>query len=178
MLGLRKRTRQFFRALFAKMTSVDLVFVRKHLNDTEQCLFFDMNETVQKHCVNVALTVLDLLDDAIVNDYAVVLKAALLHDIGKTRGNFNVLDQVSYVLVRKFSRQLARKLAKRGRGTWLDRVQNAFYVQVHHAELGANIACKAGLGEDLIFLLRNHHSPDQANVSQELAILIQADEAN
>ena len=51
-----KRIRQFWRAIKAKLTVEDKVFIDKYLNDEEQKLFFAMRVYDQRHVLNVAYT--------------------------------------------------------------------------------------------------------------------------
>lgn len=191
-----KRTRQFVRALTAKMEPADHALVSRCLNKTEQNLFYQMDVAIQQHCVSVARTLEELLAgragvdnsawQAAVQwsachagvDRTLLFKAALLHDIGKLNGRFTVMDRVWYVLVRKVSRRLARRIAKKGYGSWLARLRNAFYIHIHHGELGAALAVQKSYPERLVLLIRRHHDPERPDDSVELILLRQADELN
>lgn len=188
MSSLIKRTRQFLRALGAKITPSDLVIVQQYLNPSEQSLFLNTDPAIQKHCVNTALTILNMPVERTGSNRSVLIKATLLHDIGKTRGSINLWDRVFYVLVKKVSGPWVHKLASpapgpgpgstHGHGSPLARFRNAFYVHLHHPELGAELAEKAGLDENIVYLLRYHHNIAKAASSQELAVLMKADELN
>lgn len=178
MMSIRKRSRQFFRALRARMTPADLKMIEENLNELEKKLFFAMDTAVQKHCVNVAATALDLARNDEGINLSLLIKAALLHDIGKTNGHITLMDRVWYVLVKKISRRLADKLARPGTHGMLARLRNSFYIHIHHAEIGASMAQKAGLGEEMAFLLHHHHDHSKTGSFHELKILHQADELN
>lgn len=188
MSSLIKRTRQFLRAVSTKITPSDLVVVKQYLNQSEQILFFNMDPAIQKHCVNTALTILNMPVERTGPNRPVLIKAALLHDIGKIRGSINLWDRVCYVLVKKCSGKLVYKLASPSTGTGnvnshrhgspLARFRNALYVHLHHPELGAELAAKAGLDENIVYLLRHHHDIAKATSSKELAALMKADELN
>ena len=51
-----KRIRQFWRAIKAKMTVEDKVFIDKYLNDEEQNYFCPLRVYDQRHVLNVAYT--------------------------------------------------------------------------------------------------------------------------
>jgi putative nucleotidyltransferase with HDIG domain len=180
-----RRTRQLWRALTAKMTAADHTLVSRYLNKTEKNLFFQMDVAVQKHCVNVAYTLEELLAIQANTpgvppgpDTTLLYKAALLHDIGKITGRFTVLDRIWFVLVRKVSRRLANRIAKKGCGGWLTRLRNAFYIHIHHGALGSDLARQNGFPDELIMLIRHHHDRGHPDDSSELKLLRQADELN
>lgn len=177
MNKITKRTRQFLRALTAKMKPADHALVHCWLDKTEELLFYDMDVAIQLHSINVARTLEKLLAGETV-DKSLLFRAALLHDIGKVKGQFTVLDRVWYVLVRKVSRRLVRKIAKKGSSSWLGKLRNAFYIHIYHGELGAQLVLREGLCGELADLIRHHHDPARQSDSLELSLLRQADELN
>lgn len=187
MKNIFKRTRQFWRALTAKMTTADQALVSRYLTGTEQTLFYQMDVAIQRHCINVAYTLEKLVTDRVMADIpdgkpdvdqALLIKAALLHDIGKINGQFTIMDRVWFVLVRKISRRLAKRIAKKGDGSWPARLRNAFYIHVHHSQQGAELAIQSGLPDEVVCLIRHHHDPQQPGDSHELRLLRRADELN
>lgn len=175
---IKKRAIQFLKALFAKMDSADHDIVNNNLNDLEKTLFYQMDMPIQKHCVNVARTVITMAIDDHQLDQKLLIRASLLHDIGKMGNNLTLLDRILFVLIHKLSDRLAIRIAKQGRGNPLARLRNGFYVHCYHGEIGANLADKLGLDEKLRFLLNNHHDKTIAENSAELSILMKADEIN
>jgi putative nucleotidyltransferase with HDIG domain len=175
---LIKRTRQFFRAVFSTMEDTDHAFVQQILSNTEKQLFYSMNNAVQKHCVNVARIAQDLLKDRPEINHNLVLRVALLHDLGKSADNIALMDRVLYVLACKLTPSLVYKLAKPGVSGICANLRNSFFVHVNHEEFGATIAQKACLDDNFIYLVRNHHNQTEAAISPELAVLLKADELN
>jgi len=173
-----RRSRQFFRAIFSKMEPVDHAFVSQHLNEVEKQLFYNMDRAVQKHCVNVARTAMQMAESASEMNLPLLTKGALLHDIGKTRGSLTIIDRVIYVILHKISPRLVETMAQPRAGLLLARFRNSFHVHLTHGATGAVIARETGLNEDLIYLLKNHHNKKLANSSRELLTLFQADEVN
>jgi len=175
---VKKRCRQFFRALFCKMGPADRDIVRKYLDSKEELLFNRMDTAIQKHCVNVAVSVLELSSTRPVSDLQVAVKAALLHDIGKSCGRYSVWDRVWFVLIRTTAPGLAGFLAKSGRSSCPERLGNAFYIHTNHQQIGASLTEQAGLEEKITFLVRNHHDKSLSADCEELELLIRADELN
>ncbi len=178
MVKIIRRCRQLFRALFAKMEPKDHAVVDRYLNEIEKLLFYRMQPAVQKHCVNVAETVSVIAGARPDLDHSLLMKAALLHDIGKSGLKISLTDRIWYVLVRKFSSGLAQKLARPGKSPLMSRLRNAFYIHLNHGKIGASMAQNAGLSEELVFFVRNHHNTNLISGSEELEILIRADELN
>lgn len=178
MNTLVKRSRQFLRALFSKMEPVDHNFVRQHLNEVEIKLFYNMDLAVQKHCVNVARTVIQMAASNRELNLQLLIKAALIHDAGKTKGSLTIVDRVIYVIISKISPRLAQTLARSAEGRLPGRFRKTFHVHITHGETGAALARENGLGEELVYLLRNHHNKKLIHSSRELLTLFQADEIN
>jgi hypothetical protein len=106
-----------------------------------------------------------------------LLAAALLHDAGKSvaqGARVRLWHRVAVVLIRVFWPSLLGRLAKDERGSW----HQPFYVQVHHAAIGAEAARQAGCSAITVGLIRHHEdAPDQA-LDPLLAALQAADSEN
>lgn len=186
MKTIIKRCRQFARALMAQLTPADQALIRQILNKSEQNLFYQMDTAIQQHSVNVANTIAELLTRKAEFDAAgqadidteLLFKAALLHDIGKSNGEFTIMDRVWYVIIRKASGRLAKRIAQKGHAGWLARLRNAFYIHTYHGEIGCELARRHGFPEQLVALISHHHNPQHSTDSLELKLLRQADELN
>ena len=98
-----KRIRQFWRAIKAKLTVEDEVFIDKYLNDEEQKLFFAMQVYDQRHVLNVAHTAKKIIEQNQYEniDYNLLIRACLLHDVGRTAKDICLMDKVTSVLLGK-----------------------------------------------------------------------------
>lgn len=113
-----------------------------------------------------------------------LLAAALLHDVGKTghqTGRLRLWHRVAVVLMHAFWPGLLERLgqerpASSGKSRWVWR--QPFFVQLHHAAIGAELALKAGCSPQTVELIRRHE--DLANPADDplLAALQAADSAN
>lgn len=180
------RVKQFWRALRAKITDSDRVFISKYLNAKEQGLFFAMQIFDQRHALNVAYTAkLIQKEQSIKNiDEFLLIKACLLHDIARTKKDICLGDKVINVLITKFASQKsknwaenAKYLSKIKQKSFWQRRKYALYLYYYHAQIGADMLAEIGL-DKVSQIVRYHHANLKSNISQELKILRQADNLN
>ncbi len=107
-----KRVKQFYKALTAGFDFADALYVRAVLDEQEALLFFQMGPLERKHAVNVAKTA-ERLTAGVKRpiDRQLLLKAALLHDIGKVEGSMALWHKVACVLLDKISPLRAKAMA-------------------------------------------------------------------
>ena len=97
-----------------------------------------------------------------------LLAAALLHDAGKTgsaAGRLRLGHRVAMVLLGAL-------------GVRQPCCRAAFFVQAHHAEIGAELALQAGCSQATAELIRHHENRCEAAQDPRLAALQAADAAN
>lgn len=165
-----KRSKQFFKALFAEVTAEDGKYISAHLNSAEQKLFFAMSIADQCHSLHTAYTIERLIiEDKKGVDREFLIRCALLHDIGRVKGDLNIFGKVFAVLVVTFAPNFADKLERRG--------NRAIYIYRHHAEIGARKLQNLNLFRESKIIAR-HHSPPQTDDPKELKLLRLADEEN
>jgi putative nucleotidyltransferase with HDIG domain len=106
-----------------------------------------------------------------------LLAAALLHDVGKSvaqGARVGLWHRVAVVLLRAFWPSLLVRLAKDGGASW----RRSFFVQVHHAAIGAEAAAQAGCSEITAGLIRHHEDSPNQVPDPLLAALQAADSEN
>lgn len=158
------------------MEPADYELVEAFLDQKEKKLFYQMDPPVQKHCVNVTREILATANSPI--DNGILTRAALLHDIGKLGGSFNLIDRILYVLLTRVSVRLTRRLSSAYRQGFLGSMRYAFYIHLNHEAIGAELAEKNGISKDIVYLIANHHNQLMARDSAELSALLAADELN
>lgn len=168
-----QRVRQFYRAITAQVTAADRVWVEDVLPAAAKPLFYAMHPADQYHALNVAKTAMRLWEEAPAGDRALLLRAALLHDVGRVQGDMDIMGKVLAVLVKHFSPDKARQLAEANAG-WLGHV---LYVYYRHPEIGALKLEEIGMNEEAA-IIRCHHRKKMENDPPELAFLQAADELN
>lgn len=137
------RIKQFYRGLFARVTPEDQQFLRRHLNDREIFLFRRLRVGEQRHCLNIAYDCLSVKK----ND-TTLIKAALLHDVGKIESNLTLANKSLVVLIIKLN--VPEKLLPKF-------LHKALYYKIHHPKLGAEFLKEIGTEAPVIFLTRYHH---------------------
>jgi putative nucleotidyltransferase with HDIG domain len=171
------RVKQVIAAITAKITAADRAFIAKYLTDSEQVLYWKMNVPDQRHALNVAYTALDFPETGEV-DELLLIRSALLHDVGKIRGDVSTLDKIITVLAHKLAPHWAYEWGRPGRGNRFDNIRHAFYIYYHHAERSAEMLLAAGTTGILINIVRRHHELPDAGEPAELALLRKADNKN
>ena len=147
------RIKQFLWAVTAKITVKDQMFIKKNLNETEQKLFFKLKTLDQKHCIRVAYKAIQLCKDKNIDDKRLI-KAALLHDIGKTECSLRIIDKSFLVILDKISKGKLKKFKN------IKKV-NIYY---NHAEIGYEILKKYNYDKKFLELIKNHHMPKKTEM--------------
>ncbi|HNS50499.1 MAG TPA: HDIG domain-containing protein [Anaerolineae bacterium] len=106
-----------------------------------------------------------------------LLSAALLHDVGKTasqEGRLGLRHRVLMVLVRAVAPGMVERLGTEGGGAW----RRVFFVQRHHADLGAELALASGCSQVTAALIGRHEQAPAPGDDPRLTALRAADAAN
>ena len=82
-----------------------------------------------------------------------LLKAALLHDAGKSLAHPTVFVRIARVLLELLCPAGWRRLSSH---CYEHHWRYPFYVMAHHAELGAELARESGAGPRVVEIIRNH----------------------
>ena len=151
------------------MNYEDIKFINIYLDEFEKNIFFKLKKNEQKHSVRVAkLVILIFREKSEYNKIKLdrVVKAALLHDIGKSLKKINVIQKVFMVLANKRFSESMRKL---DRFEFIDSYYN-------HADLSYNMVKDHIKDKSLLFLIKNHHSSIEGDA--ELDLLRYCDDKN
>ncbi len=169
------RVRQFVRAMTAHIIEEDRAYVASVLPQNALPLFYAMHRADQRHALNVARTAMELVDalelqERMQVDRALLERSALLHDVGRRKGDLDILGKVLCVLLVHFFPERSRRWAEDGTSAML-------HVYYHHPQIGAELLRGIGLFEEADIIER-HHEPAKLDDSIELRLLREADEAN
>ena len=129
MSKLVKYSRRFFRSLLPKLTVGDIEFLRAHLSKQEQILFYRMAGADQKHCLNTAYTVEELTSRNSKINHKMLIKVALLHDIGKANWIPPLRFRVYTALFDLLFPFMVGFFAKRGKKVKASKLSKALYIK-------------------------------------------------
>lgn len=155
------RTRQFWQALGATLTSEDLDLVRAVLTPPQLALFERLQPNEQAHSLRVLRSLLDQGED-----HPDLLVAALLHDVGKSRFPLNIWQRVLIVLVNAVFPHFAPRLGSASGGAW----RRPFILAEKHAQWGAEMAYAAGASPLAVALIKRHQEELSADPERHLSL--------
>lgn len=158
----------------------DRAFVEEYLDEAGLFLFNQMSVADQRHAVRVAQSIIREVSFRRGIDLKTLIQAALLHDIGKVKGEINWFHRIAVGICRRLAPGSRRNWASADRETPF---RYALYVDLIHPARGAYMAESFGLSEEVTSLIRSHHDspnhgPSQTGQGVELQLLKHADKRN
>ncbi len=150
-MGIRYRLWQFVQAVRGPSKPPDLGPFADLLTTEQTKLFASMAIVDQHHCLAVAqaLAAQGLRQPDL-------LRAALIHDVGKSLGCIRLWERVVYVLLRCFAPGMIRRMGSAQPG----RFGHGLYLLAHHADLGAQLAAEVGFSEATVRFVRGRGDAD------------------
>ena len=170
-----QRVRQVLAALRAHLSAEDWRFIDAWLQPDEKALFASLTLADQYHALQTAYTARQLLPKYPAANQHLLLRCALLHDVGRVRGDMGTKGKILAVLLHAAAPDWVRnKGAADGPAGSL---QHMLYVYLHHAELGAAKLSALGLSAEASIVAGHHKAPAEYD-PPELKILRMADGMN
>lgn len=161
-----------------KINNENRKLIDDYLDDAGQFLFSQMSKCDQYHSLAVARTILDQTAYLRGVKIKALVKAALLHDIGKVEGDFNFLSRLFVGMLRRIKPTLRGKLAVTYHETLWEKIKYGCYVDLVHPARGAHMAKIFGIDPVVVEMIRRHHDPPRDGQSPELTWLQTADNKN
>lgn len=148
-----KRVKQFYINATDSMISKDYEYVKIHLNNEEYDLFKKILKSEQKHSVRIAKEIEYTIENNLVDDIDIIqsknllIKTALLHDVGKSKQKVNIIEKSIIVILNKLTKGNLKNFKK-------SKKIQCYY---NHSEY-SYILLKDIIKDDLILsIIRNHH---------------------
>ncbi|ABZ84945.1 metal dependent phosphohydrolase, putative [Heliomicrobium modesticaldum Ice1] len=175
---IRYRCRQVLQAWQPHFSEEELVWADAFLAPEERAVFLEMAPADRRHALDVAHLCHRESGELSPEGQQLLIKAALLHDMGKRNASIGLVHRVLYVLL----------------GSWPVKSQ-AFHgwpllgkplsVLAQHASLGAQEAARRRWTPALVELIQRHHGdcrgerkgtePEHPEISELLTLLQKAD---
>lgn len=159
------RVKQFLKGLRPSISQEEVQFIESYLSAGERDLFDKLPYHEKRHAVSTARTI-DM--QGLCSDRDILIKAALLHDIGKIQSRAGIIKKSILVLTDKFFPTVSCNLSNK---------LNMFYVYYNHPELGARLLEEINTNSQVVLLVRFHHSRGY-NEIPGLEMLKKADNQN
>ena len=163
------RIQQFQLAVNPPAQPVPTEELKPYLNNAQLALFRNLQPSEQWHAFKVFNK---LKDDGVTQPE--LLKAGLLHDIGKILYPLKTWERVMIVVTKQISPSLIQQ--------WGYRKPTGFFkffsVASRHAELGADLISQTGASKELIELIRRHEENPSSNQDALLSCLQKADNSS
>lgn len=150
------RVKQFYKALFPLINSLEIEWVATTLPASAFSLFRKQTFPEQRHALDVTKSLRTELKSLVLSpdEYQNLIIASLLHDCGKSLVRVHLWQRILIVLINISPLRLNDYIeAKPG--------QLALTLKIlhYHALWGEALAKKAGLNQQICLLIREHHFP-------------------
>jgi hypothetical protein len=155
----RHLARRFFEVLSARVQPESLDVLNDYLSLSEKALFLTMSIPDQRHSLDLFSRI-----HAAGHAEADLLRAALLHDVGKGAGSLPLPCRVVYALAVMALPALAGWLSRSAHSIW----RRPFYLAANHPRLGAEAAGRAGSNATVVRLIAEHGAPGHDELSRIL----------
>lgn len=172
-----KRIKQFIIGVFytIKPFSIeDKEIINNYLNYKEVEVFNTMKKYDKSHCLRVTKSILSYLEysDVNIENKKELIRASLIHDIGKRDGNFYIINRGFIVILDKIFKNKG----------FLSKYKK-FSIYKNHPEIGYNILKESKIfSEEVLYIVKNHHKKfsDKSleRLKEEIILLKRCDDEN
>ena len=141
------RLKQFFWSITSRVSENDKEFIKTNLNIEEIKLFYMLSMNDQKHSINTAFDVKKACSSMSGVNRTMLIKTALLHDIGKIKCNTNAITKSLLVLGNFLTFGKLRKFN-------VIKCIDSYY---NHGEIGYSILKEFVCDDKMLYLIKYHH---------------------
>ena len=149
------RIKQFLRAIkswFFKINDSDIIYVKKYISEEQFQLFDKLSNYDKRHSVYVAKDIeKNLKRNITCSELEILIKTALLHDIGKIYKRLNIFDRVLIVIMDSLFKEKIKDIK-------IKAIKEKINVYYNHPQLGYELLKNCTDNEEILYLIRNHHN--------------------
>ena len=155
-----KRVKQFYVNVTDKMTEKDYDYANEILNKKELELFMKLSKSEQKHSIRIAKDIEFIIDnnetddEEILKNRNLLMKSALLHDIGKITKRLNVIDKSIIVILNKLTKGKLKSI----------KTSKKIQCYYNHRSYGYEILKDIIDDTVILDIVKNHHSDNGNNL--------------
>jgi hypothetical protein len=149
------RARQFWFALTALPSEVELQEISRVLSPAQITLFLRLDPGEQVHSIKIYRQLCEQSQANRDLQNRDLWVAALLHDVGKSRYPLRLWERVEIVIVKRLAPGKIKKWGKSAPSGW----KRPFVVAEQHAAWGAQMAAQAGASSLAVSLICRHQEP-------------------
>lgn len=167
------RIKQFYWGLEALIKKDNFNLLNKYLNNSEIQLFMKLSKSERYHCFRVCMSAIKYIKDNNISEIDInkMCRCALLHDIGKSKTNINIIEKSFLVILNNIthSKFLKYNINKR---------ISDYY---NHPEIGIQLLEEINnknIDSDIIICVKYHHSNNFKDKNIYLEILTICDNCN
>lgn len=149
------RIRQLLRALacnFSIIGEEENIYLKKYLDNKQLELFNKLSIYDKKHSLYTAKDIDKELKGKIQkNDLKILIKVALLHDIGKINIKLSLIDRAFLVVMDTISERTLKKIK-------INLLKEKINIYYNHGEIGFNLLKNYICNYEILYIIRYHHN--------------------
>ncbi|MBS5884227.1 MAG: HDIG domain-containing protein [Clostridium sp.] len=163
------RVKQFVWGFTSLFKEIDYDYISKFLNEDEIKIFNKLKHNDKHHCIRVCKDSIKMKNDLNIDvDTYKLGKAALLHDVGKSKKHLSLIEKSLVVLLDK---------ATKGRIKKYNRIKQ-IDIYYNHPKIGLEMLNKFDYDKEFLQVVRYHHNKDKIKENKILNIISRCDDKN
>ncbi|MEN6344100.1 MAG: HD domain-containing protein [Armatimonadia bacterium] len=176
-MGLLRNIRKGFLFLRPEqgLSPADLAPLGEYLSPEERSLFLEMDEPDQRHSLRVAEFCAQSLEAYPQVPRELMMKAALLHDVGKVGGQLGLVFRTLWVFGHRLVPWLLEAVARRSEHARPGTARHKMYIQMYHARVGVQKLKQIGTEPRVLEYILYTEEPRRPEDSLEKRIIMAAD---
>ncbi|MCR1953140.1 MULTISPECIES: HDIG domain-containing metalloprotein [unclassified Clostridium] len=163
------RVKQFIWGFTSLFKEIDYKYISEFLNEDEIKIFNKLKHNDKHHCIRVCKDSIKMKYDLDIDiDVYKLGKAALLHDVGKSKKHLSLMEKSVVVLLDK---------ATKGKIKKYDNIKQ-IDIYYNHPKIGLDILKGFDYDKEFLQVIRYHHNKDKIKENEILNIISRCDDKN